>query len=261
MNDSGVGTGRQVAEQGERWRKKKGRDECASHKLPVEWTLRHAAKMWGGNTLHQYRAGEDAMPSQRPVHFAICVASGWLVGSAHGEAAYDCRAKSRSTMGDGVQGSGAGLDSGWRGEEPRSCTNSLPRLVPALGVRVLSLTLIVACSGDRTPISLAFRLAAPCLLCSPGRPCWIERWEDGRQDGLWAGTYKKASAPIMRTAAHSCDPVVLPDSPSPPHPLYIHGVDLGLFFWEELMGKQMEHLQQDRPAPDLLVFAGSRTPC
>lgn len=48
MNDSGVGTGRQVAEQGERWRKKKGRDECASHKLPVEWTLRHAAKMWGG---------------------------------------------------------------------------------------------------------------------------------------------------------------------------------------------------------------------
>lgn len=84
------------------------------------------------------------------------------------------------------------LDSGWRGEEPRSCTNSLPRLVPAPGVRVLSLTLIVACSGDRTPISLAFRLAAPslppCLLCSPGRPCWIEGWEDGRQDGLWAGT-------------------------------------------------------------------------
>lgn len=50
--------------------------------------------------------------------------------------------------------------------------------------------------------------------------------------------YKKASAPIMRTAAHSCDPVVLPDSPSPPHLLYIHGVDLGLLFWEELMRKK-----------------------
>lgn len=78
---------------------------------------------------------------------------------------------------------------------------------------------------------------------------------------MGSNNYRKASAPIMRTAAQSCDPVVLPDSPSPPHLLYIHGVDLGLFFWEELMRKKMEHLQQDRPGPDLLVFAGSRTPC
>lgn len=144
----GVNTRFQAEEQGEagRERKKKGRDEGAWCKLPVEWKLCRAAKMWGGSTLHQYRAGDVAMPLQWPVHSAISVASGWLVGSENGGAAYDCRAKvaqpcameSRCWLGTG----GAMIGH-----------YQSPRPVSVRGGRALSPTPIVACLDDRVPLS------------------------------------------------------------------------------------------------------------
>ena len=76
-----------------RWKRSRElrESEGASCKVAVEWKLRHAAKMWGGSTLHQYRAGEDAMPF-----------SSWsLVGSLGIMGAVTAE-QSRSTMGGRV---------------------------------------------------------------------------------------------------------------------------------------------------------------